>query len=341
MKAATQRGAALLVAMLTVTMVATLASAALWQQWRNVEVEAAERSRMQSSWILTGALDWARLILREDARSPIRADHLAEPWAVPLQEARLSTFLAADPTNNTAAATADTDAENVFLSGQITDLQSFLNVTSLIENSNESPSGVARFRRLFELLGLPRQQLDKLVENLRFAQDIKADNLSAGRASLLPQNVEQLVWLGLAPETVQALAPYITILPRPTSVNLNTASAEVIYAAGIFDPAGTGMAMGMGISLAEAQRMVAERERQHFAGAEDAARLTSNPNARFASNTVGVNSQYFEVRGRLRLNDLTMEQRSIVVRESNEVVTLQRENGVIHAGPPARPAPAR
>jgi len=40
-----QRGAALLAAMLTVTLVATFAATALWQQWRSVEVEAAERRR--------------------------------------------------------------------------------------------------------------------------------------------------------------------------------------------------------------------------------------------------------------------------------------------------------
>ncbi|MBE0589263.1 MAG: general secretion pathway protein GspK, partial [Hydrogenophaga sp.] len=79
-----QRGAALLLAMLVVTLVATLASAAVWQQWRSAEVEAAERQRVQASWILTGALDWARLILREDARgnrNSGHADHLGEPWA--------------------------------------------------------------------------------------------------------------------------------------------------------------------------------------------------------------------------------------------------------------------
>jgi type II secretory pathway component PulK len=101
--------------MLTVTLVATLAATALWQQWRSVEVEAAERTRVQSTWLLTGALDWARLILRQDA-SAGGADHLAEPWAVPLQEARLSTFLSMD----SSSADADRDA---FLSGQITDLQ--------------------------------------------------------------------------------------------------------------------------------------------------------------------------------------------------------------------------
>ena len=39
----TQRGAALLAAMITVALVATLAAAALWRQWRGVEVEGAER----------------------------------------------------------------------------------------------------------------------------------------------------------------------------------------------------------------------------------------------------------------------------------------------------------
>ena len=46
-----QRGAALLAAMLTVTLVATFAEAALWQQWRAVEVETAERPRLQSAWL--------------------------------------------------------------------------------------------------------------------------------------------------------------------------------------------------------------------------------------------------------------------------------------------------
>ncbi len=90
-----QRGAALLLAMMTVALVATLAATALWQQWRGVEIEARERERLQASWILIGALDWARLILREDARSG-GADHLAEPWSIALREARLSTFLAMD-----------------------------------------------------------------------------------------------------------------------------------------------------------------------------------------------------------------------------------------------------
>ena len=90
-----QSGAAILMAMLTVVLVATLASAALWQQWRALEVESAERSRMQATWILHGALDWARLILAEDGRKG-GSDNLTEPWAIALEPARLSSFIAAD-----------------------------------------------------------------------------------------------------------------------------------------------------------------------------------------------------------------------------------------------------
>ena len=61
-----QRGAALLTAMIIVSLIATLASAMVWQQWRAVQVEIAERGRLQATWVLAGALDWSKLILKED-----------------------------------------------------------------------------------------------------------------------------------------------------------------------------------------------------------------------------------------------------------------------------------
>jgi general secretion pathway protein K len=304
------RGAALLAAMLTVTLVATFAAAALWQQWRSVEIESADRQRVQSTWILTGALDWARLILRED-RDPV--DYLAEPWAVPLQEARLSTFLAADQNNN--AMGENTDADQVFLSGDITDLQSRLNVNMLLQNAGVQDSRVKVFSRLFELLGLPPQQLATMTENLRFAADINIDNRNAARAPLQPKRVEQLVWLGLAPETVAALEPYVTILPQSTSVNVNTAPAEVLYA------------VLPNISLADAQRLVAERERKHFQTINDLKPLLP-PDTQLDTTLAGVGSNFFDVRGRLRIDDVVIEEHSMVEKRGLTVRTLQRERGV-------------
>lgn len=318
-----QRGAALLAAMLTVTLVASFAAAALWQQWRAVEVEAAERTRVQSSWILTGALDWARLILREDARSG-GADHLAEPWAVPLAEARLSTFLAAG-----ASSTEISEAEEIFLSGQIVDQQALLNVSNMVEAGRINDAGLRSFARLFELLGLPVAELNRLAENLRFASDISTDNRSAGQAPLLPQRLADLVWLGVAPQTVAALEPYATVLPTRTTINLNTASAEVIYAA--VD----------GISLADAQRLVAERDRQHFRNLPEAARLLPSPETAFTDGLAGVNSRFFEVRGRLRMGQVVLEQRSLVRRDGIQVRTVRREHGAPESFAASLAAPSR
>ena len=248
-----QSGAALLAAMLTVTLVATLATAALWQQWRSVEIEAAERIRVQSAWLLTGALDWARLILREDARSG-GADHLAEPWALPLQEARLSSFLSKDD----SGADADRDA---FLSGQISDLQGRMNLANLIENGKLSDPAARAFSRLFEQLGLPAQELSALTTLWLATQTVlKPGENPDPLTPLMPRSVDQLGWLGLSPQTVAILKPYITLLPERTPINLNTASAEVIHAS------------VPGLDMADATRLVAAREGTHFATLADAGR---------------------------------------------------------------------
>lgn len=323
-----QRGAALLMAMLTVTLVATFAAAAMWQQWRGVEVEQAERDRVQSAWILTGALDWARLILREDGKGG-GPDYLSEPWAVPLEEARLSTFLAAEKGVSTTSSSDDT--LDAFLSGQIIDLQSLMNVNNLVTGGKVSETSLRSFTRLFVLLGLPPAQLSTLAENLRFASDSSAANRSSPMAPLMPQRVEQLVWLGLAQETVAVLQPYVTVLAAPTvmNVNLNTARAEVIYAC--ID----------GISMADAQRLVAERDRAPLRSLADVARALGRDVSALGDNQVGFASSFFESRGRLRLGRTVVEERSVVQRVGLNVTAIQRERGVIEAPPPGATLPSR
>lgn len=300
------RGAALLAAMLTVTLVATFAAAAMWQQWRSVEVEIAERSRVQSSWVLTGALDWARLILREDARSG-GADHLAEPWAVPLEEARLSTFLAAD--RNVTQIDDAGGGEEAFLSGQIIDLQSRLNLANLVSGDTVNEAALAQFERLFAQLGLPPAELTALVQALRQAQAPGNENTDA---PLMPQSPSQLAWLGLAPRTLALLAPHITLLPERKPVNLNTAGAEVL------------MATLRGLDRAGADRIMAVRQMQPFRSVDDVKKLLGEQ-IEVSGSEHGVASSYFEVHGRLRMGPTVVQERSLVRRMGLEATTVWRE----------------
>ena len=307
---ARQRGAALLAAMLTVTLVATFAAAALWQQWRGVELETAERNRVQAAWILLGALDWSRLILREDGLNG-GPDHLAEPWAIALQEARLSTFLAAG--GNNASLDPSYDTRDAFLSGQVLDAQARLNAANLVVDGKVSASAVASFARLFALLGLQAEMATELA-----AQMQKAQASSAGEsAPLMPRRMEDLVWLGLPQAVVPLLAPYVTLLPTTTPVNLNTASAEVLYASGATT------------DLADAQRLVSARQKTHFKNVSDASKLLGSGDNSLSTVNFSIGSRFFEVRGRLRLDQTTVEERSLLQRDGRAVRTLWRERGTV------------
>lgn len=300
------RGMALITALLIVALIATLAATTLWQQWRSLQVESAERQRQQSLWLLGGALDWARLVLREDARSGT-LDHLAEPWALPLQEARLSSFLA----SSSEGVTDDdvTMAERVFLSGQISDLQARLNVFNLIQGDQASAADVDALGRLFELLGLPREALDRLVRQLLAAS-------RAGSTVMMPQRVSQLTWLGLNPAQLARLEPFITWLPTRTAVNLNTAGVEVLHAS------------VPGLRLTDAQRAVQQRNSQHWHNLEQAGQALGDAGKTLSSSAHQLASNYFEVIGRVRLGSTTLVERSVIQRDDNQRI-LWRERGVL------------
>ncbi len=309
-----QRGAALLLAMLVVTLVATLASAAVWQQWRHVEVEQAERDRLQASWILTGSLDWARLILREDARTNQNTgsgDHLAEPWAVGLEEARLSSFLAADKNNDPPPAL------DAFLSGAIQDQQSLLNVTNLVQQGKLSEPDVRMFARLFDQLGLNPAELTAFARQWLQATKRSDSETSGDRtgtattAPLLPHRLAQLTWLGLSASTVQRIQPFVTVLPERTAVNLNTAPVEVVLAS---IPA---------LDMARARRLVTQRALQPFKALADITPLLGG--AALDSAQHATQSKYFLVKGRLRLAEHVLEEHSLVQRTGLDVKTLWRE----------------
>lgn len=318
-----QRGAALLTAMVTVTLVAALSATALWQQWRGVEIEAAERKRQQSGWILWGALDWARIILRKDiSAKPV--DHLGEPWAIPLQEARLSSFL------STTGSTVDDPGLDLFLSGSIVDLQGRLNVRNLVNGDNIDTATEKMFARLFASLQLPPQELVSLRNNLRLAlrptpgkTEAEANGTenaaqdSESMAALMPRSVTQLVWLGLSADTVTRLAPYITLLPERTPINLNTAPELVLHAA--LD----------GLSLADAKAIATIRSQAHFETLDDATSRLPNRGAPLSEALYSVNSRFFEIRAHARQEGLIVREVAVVQRQGSLVLPLWRERGTL------------
>jgi general secretion pathway protein K len=312
-RAQVQKGAALLLAMVILTLVTTLAAGMVWQQWRAVQVEAAERTRAQAAWILSGALDMGRVILRLDARTP-GADHLDEPWATQLQESSLSSLLAQDRNNNVEG------APEAFLRGGIRDAQSRYNLRNLVDaNQKIVEAEVAILARLCESAGLSPDTAQAIASGLLTAwhPDLAAGG-EADDAPLVPHTVEQLTWLGLSPATVKGLQRYVTLLPEPTPVNINTASAEVL--AGILP----------GLDAGSAERLV---KRRPFKNVQEA-RAFIPGNEPIDPKRVDVASRYFEISGQLRMEGRTVEERLLVVRKNREITALSRSRQSVQGGTP-------
>lgn len=305
--------------MIIVTLIASLAAGMVWQQYRAVQIEAADRARAQSTWILQGALDWARLILLEDAKQNRNkaVDHLGEPWAVPLAEARLSTFLAADRN-----AATDDDGPEAFLSGSIEDAQSRYNLRSLLGGAKVPELEQRVLERLCSQVNAPPGTAGVIIAGLRAALPAAASGASgpdtgasapiSESGPLRPAGLDQLSWLGLDAGTLARLQPYVVLLPKPTPVNLNTAPREVIAA--LFD----------GVDLASAERLVQGRKAKPLQAASDAAAYLP-ASVQIEAGRASVDSSFFIVTGRLRLEERQLEQRSLIERNGLRMDILARE----------------
>jgi general secretion pathway protein K len=307
-------------AMMIVALIATMASAVLWHQWRSIQVEAAERGRAQAEWVLDGALDFARLILREDARTG-GPDGLGEQWATRLEPARLSTFLAADR-NNTD------DAPDAFLSGEIADAQSRYNLRNLVATGEAAEAELATLQRLCEQAGLPSGTAETVAARVRAAvaavmppapasapdggEAGTADDAVAADAPVLPEAADQFAWLGLGAAEAAALRRVATLLPSLTPLNVNTADREVLAAV-------------IGTDLASAERLVQARSRlkdQAFASINEA--RAALPGVTLDPRRLGVSSRFFEVRGALDIGQRAFAQYWLIERRGLDVFAIYR-----------------
>ncbi|MEG2999963.1 MAG: type II secretion system minor pseudopilin GspK [Comamonas sp.] len=300
MRRGIQRGVALLMAMLTVAMVAAIAATAVAEQWRRIGVEEAERHRAQTQWLLRGALDWSRLLLRQDALGSAEVDDLGEPWAVPLQDTRLSTFLTAQA--GVADGAASADMTNAYLSGQLQDAQAKLNLMNMVFDPEALHA--KHVERLLERLGVGAEESARLRTGLQRAYQSQA----TGDSPLLPQSLQDLSWLGVSPRTIATLDAYAVLLPSSSLVNINTASAAVIWA----------VSEGMGWS--EANALVARRAQKSFRSVQEANAWLGKSwlSERFCMTR----SSFFMAQGRVRMGEVALGMHAQLQRQGSNVAAV-------------------
>ncbi len=308
-----QRGAAVLMALFVATLATLIVSGLFWQQFVLLRTIENQQLVVQSRLLLTGALDWARAMLREDALRN-NYDALSEFWAQGLAETRLDTL----GETSTLAAQAS-------IAGNIEDAQARMNLRNLIGADGKADTAqVEALKRLCELLAVPPVTAELLA--LRMTDSWAKLEATAGSPTsitetrplppLLPTDLVAI--RGIDPDAAAKLAPYLVILDAATPVNVNTATPEVIAAR-------------IGISLAEARALVAERERiSYFVSTADMRNRLRGRGIDSTDRDISTTTRYFFVRGQVKLTraDIRMEalvRRAVQAQQGPVEVLWQRE----------------
>jgi general secretion pathway protein K len=292
---ARQRGVAVVTALLLTTLAITIVASLFWQQQVQVRSIENQRLQLQKQWILRGALDWARLILREDARASA-TDNLDEPWAVPLEETRLDQYV--------ENGRVDADASDAALSGNIIDAQSRFNLTNLSATGQVNPREVAVFGRLLTNLQLSPALAQATADLMAAAPKKPGD---AANSTSQPMNIRQVDDLlavpGFSAEIFNKVKDFVVVLPGFTPINVNTAPAEVLAAR--IDT----------LSLSDANALVASRKKAYFrTAAEFLDRLTGRQPSEGTSQ-ISVSTGFFIVNGNVRLNRAALQVQSLIQRD--------------------------
>lgn len=218
-----QRGVALITVMLVVALATLLAVSMMRNQ--NLSLRYAEGLFSQDQAILytQGAEGFVQdLLLRDqndDKRKKREVDHPGETWAKPYPPFPVPGGM---------------------VQARLTDLQGRFNLNLLWQGDAPNPAAQAAFKRLLANLDLPDNLDAPLVDWLDGdGEPTGADGAEDDYYTRLPvpyrtanqslADVSELLLIkDFTPEIVHKLVPHVTVLPSSATINVNTATPEVV-----------------------------------------------------------------------------------------------------------------
>ncbi len=275
------RGAALIVAMLIAALAAAVAVTLIVSEQRWLAGVEAQRDHAQAQALADAGVQWARHILFQDARRGGDIDHLKESWAYPLPP---------------------TPIENGSIEGRIVDLQSRFNLNNLLPASNSKRADYERLNHLCARLELGDNVRQALFSYYSVAAGTDDNSAFAAGSVTLPPLFDPSD-LALPAAAMTKLAPYLTALPEPAPLNVNTADRDTLKT--LFTDIGDD----------DLNKLLAERDSRPFHSIADFRRRLP-PDARPPSEEgLGVGSRYFMISVRARQGDARAQAQAVLRRD--------------------------
>jgi general secretion pathway protein K len=240
----TQRGVALITAVLVVAIGTMIAVNLMWRG--TLDLRRAEAALAADQGLMYGqsAEAWAADILRQDLVDSPDADHLSEQWAIELPPLPV---------------------DGGTITGRLEDLQGRFNLNNLIGSDGvENELARRQFERLLVSAEIDPGLAGAVVDWLDPDADQRFPTGGEDPAysdqdppyrtanSMITSASELMAVAGFDRDSYRRLAPYVTVLPRGTKLNVNTASAVVL--ASLSDD----------LDLATAETLIEERAEAEF-----------------------------------------------------------------------------
>ncbi|HEY8585162.1 MAG TPA: type II secretion system minor pseudopilin GspK [Rhodanobacter sp.] len=285
-------GAALIMAMAVAAMAAMAATAIIAALGTWTRQAALSGDRYQAQELVGAGTDLARAVLFDDLRATGRIDHLGEPWALRLPPMPV---------------------EGGELVGRIDDQQGLFNLNNLVVGGKLDVVQYARLQRLLSILGLSPGLAGGLVDWIDADHQPQPDGgaeddyyltlTPAYRAANQPLvDLDELALVRGFDTAVRArLTPFVTALPAPSALNVNTAPPEVLAA--VVD----------GLSLDSARSLALQRASAPFRDSADFREQLAAV-ADVPARDIRVDSSYFVVVMRVNYGDAQARGRALLRR---------------------------
>lgn len=308
---AKSRGVALITALLVVALATIAAVSMASRQQLDLRRTSNVLHGDQAYLYVWGVENWAGRILTRDAEEAgdTATDHLNEDWATILPPIQV---------------------EGGEVSGHIEDMQGRFNLNNLITDNKINETELKRFQRLLDALGietnLANAVLDWMDSDLqpRFPDGAEEDEYLKFEPPYRNPNTpfvdvsELRLVKGMTPAVYTALAPYITALPKATSINVNTAPALVLRT------------LADGITETDAQSLVDARETEPFTKIDDFLQQDALAGRDIGNEGLSVTSEFFRVKAEAQIGQTRSRLTSLLVRDANGAITvLARSQGIL------------
>lgn len=277
-----ENGSATITALIVVGVAAVVISGLVWRQQLQIHNIENLRDRTQAQWLQRGMVDFARLVLTQDMRTS-QADHLGETWALPLNDSKVADFV--------KNVDIPDELKSISVNGAITDAQGLFNLSNL-----SSAAGVLVYSRLLTNLGLNPSLAQQTAQTLQEKQ-------------IAIQDASDLIAIsGYSESMIEILRRYVIALPTTSTVNINTAPAEVL------------MAVFPALSRSSANNMVQQRSNTPVKNISEMntllTRSGAGSNVTVDASLVSINSQFWIADSAVKIGNSVFKNTSLIQRSS-------------------------